>query len=117
MFFPAKIFKCEVSLIDTVFTYITRFHSCTVSPIVNGLCDHSAQYLILKDVFNLDKTKGFQCTTRLICQGSISYFRDLLSSETWVNICQCDDVNDTFNLFLSTFLVIFEHCFFNLKSK
>jgi hypothetical protein len=74
MFFPTKIFKCEVSLIDSVFIYVTRFHSCTVCPIVNGLCDHSAQYLILKDVFNLNETKGFQCTTRLICQDSISYF-------------------------------------------
>lgn len=72
--FPTKVFKCEVELIDIVFIYITRFHSYTVSQLVNRLCDHSAQYLILKDVFNLDEIKGFPCTTRLICRDSISYF-------------------------------------------
>jgi hypothetical protein len=90
--FPTRIFK----FIDSVLIYITRFHSCTVAP--NRLSDHNAQYLILKDVSNLDETKGFPCTARLIFKDSISYFQELLNSETWVNIYHCDDVNYIFNL-------------------
>ena len=50
--FPKKNFKCKDPLIDSIFIDITRLHSCTASPTVNGLSDHDAQYLILKNAFN-----------------------------------------------------------------
>jgi hypothetical protein len=62
-------------------------------------------------VLSRNKSTRFPDKTRLICRNSVSNFQKLLKTETWVNIYKHDDVNDTFNSFLNTFLLIFEHCF------
>jgi hypothetical protein len=46
--FPTRIYRSKGSAIDNIFIDNTRLQSCIVSPIVNGLSDHDAQYLILK---------------------------------------------------------------------
>jgi hypothetical protein len=109
--FPTRIYHSKGSAIDNFFIVNTRLHSFFVSPIVNGLSDHDAQYLILKKVFSQNKSSGFPRKTRLMCLNSVSNFQEILKNETWVNIYEHDDVNDTFNSLLNTFLLIFEHCF------
>jgi hypothetical protein len=96
--FPTKTHNSQGSIIDN-----TRLHSFTVSSIVTGLSDDDAQYLILKTVFSLNKSREFLCRTTLIYNDSISNFRELLKNEIWVNTYEYDDVNDIFNSFLNTF--------------
>ena len=46
----------------------------SVTPTVNGLSDYNGQYLILKNVFNMIKTRSTS-RTRLLCKDSISDFQ------------------------------------------
>lgn len=44
--FPTRIYNNLGSANNKIFINNTRFNSFTVSPIVNGLSDHDARYLI-----------------------------------------------------------------------
>jgi hypothetical protein len=109
--FPTRTHNSKGSIIDNIFIDNTRLHCFAVSPIVNGLSDHDIQYIILKNVFFLDKGRGFLGKIRLICNDSISNFREWLKKETWANAYEYDDVNDVFNSFLNTFFSNFQTLF------
>ena len=53
-------------------------------PIFNGLSYDNGQYLILKNVFTMIKTRILSNMTRLLCRDSSSDFLELLKNETWV---------------------------------
>jgi len=54
-----SIFQPELvsSAFDNVFIDHGRINSYYTSPIINGLSDHEAQYLVLSNVFNYNKNK------------------------------------------------------------
>jgi hypothetical protein len=78
--FRTRIYRSKGSAVDNIFIDNTRLHSFIVSPIVNGLSDHSAQYLILKKELSQNKSSGFPRKPRLICRNSVSNFQKLLKS-------------------------------------
>lgn len=53
-------------------------------------------------------TRSSTSRTRLLCNDSIPNFLELLKNETWGNLCELDDVQDTFNWFLNILLITFE---------
>jgi 5'-3' exonuclease len=61
-------------------------------PIFNGLSYHNGQYLILKNVFTVIKTRRLSNRTRLSCKDSSSDFLELLKNETWYNLYVLDVV-------------------------
>jgi hypothetical protein len=83
--------------LDNIFIHNTRLYDFSGIPIVNGVPDHSGQYLILKNVFTMINTRSSTSRTRLLCNDSIPNFLELLKNETWGNLCELDDVQDTFN--------------------
>ena len=48
---------------------------------------------------------------RLITKSAMSMFTEMLKNESWDNIINHTVVNGSFNLFLITFIIIFESCF------
>ena len=48
---------------------------------------------------------------RLITKSAVSILIEMLKNESWDNIINHTDVNESFNLFLNTFLIVFESCF------
>jgi hypothetical protein len=64
--FPTRIYHSKGSAINNIFIDNTRLHSFIVSPIVNGLSDHDAQYLVLKKAFSWNKSSCLPHTTKLI---------------------------------------------------
>jgi hypothetical protein len=75
----------------------------------NGLSDHDAQLLRIKDV-NPQILNHYTYITRIINKYSIDYFKIRLSYETWDNIFTNSDnmnVNLLFSMFLNNYLRIF----------
>jgi hypothetical protein len=95
------------TLIDNTSVDNTRLYDFSVIPIVNGLSDHSGQYLILKNVFTMIKSRSSTSRTRLLCKDSIPNFLELLTCDSWGNLYEIDFVQDTFKSFLHTFLITF----------
>jgi hypothetical protein len=90
----------------------------TVLPFLNGLSDHDAQLLTLKDLNLQDLNSQVQdyyiYTTRDINEYSINEFRTNLSYETWdcvFDLKNNPDVDTLFNSFLNTYLRIFHNHF------
>jgi hypothetical protein len=91
---------------DNVFIDIHKITNYTVSPIYNGLSDHDAPLLIVKDV-NL---QHHIYTVRNIHKYSMENFKIRLSYEFWDSIFGNNDnmdVDSLFNMFLNNYLRIF----------
>jgi hypothetical protein len=82
-----------------------------VFPVIYGLSDHDAQYLITNNVGNCRKNKSALINGRIISESSILTFKEMLSNESWDRVFSNVDVNKFFNVFLNIFLRIFETCF------
>lgn len=107
--FPTRITNTSSSSIDNVFIDVSGFDNYTVFPFPNGLSDHDAQILVLRSLYpgqfsgaKFERTVNQQTTTDFIFA---------LSSESWSNIFNIDDVNQMYNSFLNTYLRIFNASF------
>ena len=109
--FPTRIHKSRSADIDSIFFDDTRINSSKISPVINGLSDHDTKHLILSSVFTMDRGVSIAYRTCLFTKDLSSTFLDTLSSELWKNVYEHVEINKTFNLFLNTFLSIFESCF------
>jgi hypothetical protein len=85
--------------IDNIFVYHGRIDSYYVSPIINGLSDHEAQYLVLRDVFHLHKNKKLSFRTRIISKEATTEFQNMLMNENWDEVLQQKEINEGFNVF------------------
>jgi hypothetical protein len=79
--------------------------------LTNRGSDHEAQYLCLNNIFYRQTGNYSIVKKRLIRNSAVSTFIELLKTESWDYVFNYTDVNQTFNLFLSTFLLDFESCF------
>jgi hypothetical protein len=77
---------------------------------INGLSDHDAQLLILKDIC-LQMHKQKISTIRIINDQCLFNFKMQLSYETWDGVFGSDDVDTIFNSFLNTYLRVFHSSF------
>ena len=94
---------------DNIFIDYSRINSFQVFFYINGLSDHEAQYLCVNNIF--DQQTGRLVKKRLITKSAVSVFNEMLKNESLDNIINHTDVNESFNLFLNTFKIIFESCF------
>ena len=111
MNFPTRFQHNHISATDNIFVNNTRLQQCNILPIHNGLSDHDAQCLILKNLFIKKKKRSGKYKTRLFTTDAIGYFQKLLLRETWETAYQEHDVNSIFNNFLRIYLNIFEASF------
>jgi hypothetical protein len=105
--FPTRVQNQSKTAIDNIFIGIHKI--TTVSPIYNGLSDHDAQLLTVKDV-NLQLFKHHIYTVRNIHKYSIENFKIRLSYESRDSIFGNNDnvdVDTLFNMFPNNYLRIF----------
>jgi len=79
--FPTRIGKAYSSAYDNTFVDCGRINSHYVLPIINGLSDHEAQYLVLNDFFNHHKDKNQSFRTRTIPKEAITELQNMLINE------------------------------------
>jgi hypothetical protein len=104
-------------MINSIFIDNLKFSNYTVFPLLNGLSDHDAQLLIIKDI-NLQSQGHYVYTTRNINNYSINEFKIDISYETWDCVFGFNnkpDVNTLFNSFLNNYLRIFYNNFYLSK--
>jgi hypothetical protein len=109
--FPTRTTKDSGTAIDNIFIDFSRLNSFQIFPFINGLSDHEAQYLYINNIFKCQSGINRLVKKRLITKSGVSSFIELLKSESWNNILNQNDVNQSFNLFFNTFLIAFDSCF------
>ena len=77
---------------------------------INGLPDHESQYLCVNNIFDRQAGNFRLLKKRFITKSAVSMFIEMLKNESWVNIINHTDVNESFNLLLNVFKIIFESC-------
>jgi hypothetical protein len=82
----------------------------TICPFVNGLSDHDAQIVTLKNI-SIQNQIHYTHTLRKMNKYSIEEFMTNLSYESWDNIFVDDDVDTIFKNFLNTYLRILYYSF------
>ena len=111
--FPTRSQGTSSTTIDNIFIDKSKIPNYTVSPFLNGLLDHDAQLLIIKDI-NLQSQGHYVYITRNIINYSINEFKISLRHETWdcvFGLNNNPDVDTSFNSFLNNYLRIFHHHF------
>ena len=107
--FPTRSQFQSTMAIGNLFIHIYKTTSYKVFPLHNGLSDHDAQLLRMKDV-NLQPNNHCIHTIRNINKYSIEEFKTRLSYESWDCIFGNNgnmDVDSLFNIFLNNYLRIF----------
>jgi hypothetical protein len=100
-------------LIDNVFIDSSR--DCDLKPYVNGLSDHDAQLVGIKNgIVTEEKCKSIDI--REINKNTVSEFQTTLSWESWENIFTQNNINSMFNNFHNTYLRCF-YASFPMKRK
>ena len=89
----------------------SRINLSSISPIINGLSDHDAQILTIKNVYATINKFPLKQRIRLIDNETIMNFQTVLKKETWESVYIATDPNHMFNSFLCTFLNIFQASF------
>jgi len=111
--FPTRSQGSSNTTIDNIFIDNSKISNYNVSPFFNGLSDHDAQLLIIKDI-NLKSQGHYVYITRNINNYSLNEFEISLSYETWDCIFSLNnnpDVDTLFNSFLNYYLRIFHNHF------
>ena len=111
--FPTRSQGISSTTIDNILIDTSEILNCTVSPFFNGLSDHDAQILTIKDT-NLQSQGHYVYTTKNINNYSINEFKISLSYETWNCVFSLNnnpDVDTLFNSFLNNYLRIFHNHF------
>jgi hypothetical protein len=109
--FATRIQNDSSTTIDNIFVDSIGFSSSSTSPIINGLSDHDAQYLMINNIAAASNLISLKQRTRKVNNKTIMQFQLLLKSETWESVYKDNDTNNKFNSFLYTFLNIFEASF------
>jgi hypothetical protein len=105
--FPTRIESPSSTVIDNIFIDIITIINYTVFPLHNGLSDHDAQMLIIREV-NL-QLQNQHIHIRSINKYSIEKFKTKLSYESWDSVFDNNgnvDVDSLFSSFLNNYLRI-----------
>ena len=116
--FPTRSQGISSTTIDNIFIDNSKISNYTVSPVFNGLSDHDAQLLTIKDT-NLQSQGHYVYITRNINNYSINEFKISVSYETWdcvFGLNNNPDVDTLFNSFLNNYLRIFYITSLNVSS-
>jgi len=94
-----------------IFVDNSRINLSSISSIINGLSDHYAQILTIKNVYATTNKFPLKQRIRLIGNETIMNFQTLLKKETCEFVFIVTDPNHMCNSFLCTFLNIFQASF------
>jgi hypothetical protein len=99
--FPTTVQNQSNTPIDHIFRDNHKFTKYTVFPIYNGLSDHDAQLLIIKDI-NLQTVNHCSYSIRNTNKYSTEKFKIRMRYESWDSIFSNNDNMDvdSFNIFL-----------------
>jgi hypothetical protein len=86
--------------VDNIFVDNSRMNLSSISPIINGLSDHDAQILTIKNVYATTNKFPLKQRIKLIDNETIMNFQTLLKKETWESV---------FNEVLTKFACIYKH--------
>jgi hypothetical protein len=89
--FPTRVQNQSNMAIDTIFIDNYKFTKYNVSPIYNGLSDHDAKLLTIKDI-NLQTVNHHSYSIRNINNYSMKQFKIRLSYESWDSIFSNNDI-------------------------
>jgi len=110
MYFPTRIAKNSITLIDNIF--VDNRIKYTIQPCINGLSEHDSQLLTLSKV-SIPNSNIKPSYIRYVNRNTIAEFQSQLSWEQWDNILGNNDVNNMFNNFLNTYL----RCYYSSFQK
>jgi hypothetical protein len=79
--FPTRIQNYSSTAIDNVFIDSSRKHHISIEPVINGLSDHDAQLLVIKNIESFSNYHNYRKRTRLINNDTIKEFITHLSNE------------------------------------
>ena len=97
---------------DSIFVDTNIIKLSSTSPIINGLSDHNAQILTIKNICATINKFSLKQRTRLIDNEIIMNFQALLKrKEIWESFNIDKDSSSIFNSFLCTFFNTFQTCF------
>jgi len=96
---------------SAIFIDQSRINSFEVFSLINGLYDHEDQYLCVNNTLDWQTGNFRLVKIRLITKFAVSLFTEKLKSESFDNIINHTDMNESFNLFLNTFLLFLNHAF------
>jgi hypothetical protein len=80
--FATRIQNDSRTEIDNIFVDCIRFSSSSTSPIINGLSDHDAQYILINNIAAAGNLIPLKQRTRKVSNETITQFQLLLKSET-----------------------------------
>jgi hypothetical protein len=106
--FPTRVQNQSNTAVDNIFIDNYKFTKYILSLVYNGLSDHDAQLLTIKDI-NLQTVNLCSYSIRNINNYSMEEFKIWLSYESWDSIFSNNDntdVDSLFNIFLNNYLKI-----------
>ena len=109
--FATRIQNKLSTAIDSVFEDNSRTNLSSASPITNGLSDHDAQILTIKNTYATTNKLPLKKRIRLTDNETVMNFKILLKKENWEPIYIDTDPKHMFNSFLCTLLNIFQASF------
>jgi hypothetical protein len=94
--FPTRTLKNSCTAIDNTFVENSVVGVYSVSPLINGLSDHEAQLLEIKDIDLQAGNKQYQ-TLQKIDKRTIAEFVTKLSYESWDTLFDSINTDSKFN--------------------
>jgi hypothetical protein len=102
--FTTRITAISSTAVDSIFVDYITLSKLHVFPVINGLSDHDAQYLIINNVAHCQKNKSKLINRRIIYKSGILTSKEMLGNESWDSVFSNVDVNKSFNVFFKGFL-------------
>jgi hypothetical protein len=106
--FPTRIQNYSSTAIDNVFIDSSRKEHISIEMVINGLSDHDAQLLVIKNIESISNYHDCRKRTRLTSKDTVKEFIIHLSNESWGLVSNSHDLDSKFNTFLNIFLRNFE---------
>ena len=109
--FPTTTTKVSSSATDNIFIDYSSINQFEVFSLINGLSDYEAQYLCVNNIFDRQTSNFTLVKKRLVTKSAVSMYTKMLKNESWDNIINHNNVNESFNLFLNIFSLFMNHAF------
>jgi len=108
--FPTRINNKSSTITDNIFIDKLKNPDYSIIPISNGLSDHDAQIILLRNT-DLSIRQRQSISKRTFNNTAIAQFKTNLSYESWSNVFNDGDLDSSFNSFLNTYLRIYYNSF------
>jgi hypothetical protein len=114
---PKRIKNYSSTATDNAFIDSSRKYHISIEPVINGLSDHEAQLLVIKNIESIFNYHNYRKQIRLINNDTIIEFITHLSNENWDSVLNSHDVDTKLNTVLNIFMRNFEASFPNKTEK